>query len=271
MSFYLVDKKRNITSNKTLKEFKKEFNFKKAGFSGVLDPFATGLLIIATDGDTRLLERFLKADKTYTGTILFGRQTDTLDIDGNTIKTMDNFVLSEEKIQKTINEKFIGKILQVPPKFSNIKINGKKAHQLSRNNIEFELKPVEKVIKSFIVKNYDTHCIDFKVVVSSGTYIRALARDLGEELGVPAMLTVLRREAIDEIKVEQDQIIEKHRNELLKIKNIFPNDIQMKKFYEGKIVELSETDNELFAEGLNIILLLKKVEDGKYKISKRIA
>ena len=141
MALYLLDKKRGITSNKSLSLFKKDFGVKKAGFSGVLDPFATGLLIIATNGDTKFLDKFLHEDKRYTGTILFGKQTDTLDLDGETIATLDDFDLNQEKIRKVIEEKFIGKIKQVPPKFSNKKVHGERAHKLFREHVEFDLEP----------------------------------------------------------------------------------------------------------------------------------
>lgn len=271
MAFYLLDKVVGITSNKALGKLKHELNIKKAGFSGVLDPFASGLLIVATDGDTKFIERFLKSKKTYTGTILFGKRTDTLDIDGLIVRESE-INLNEEQIRKVVNKNFIGSIVQIPPKFSNIKINGKRAHELTRKNVSFELKPVERFIYSFEVFNYDSDCIDFKVEVSSGTYIRSLAKDLGDLLNVPSMLTVLRREKIGEISVPKNNEFTKvSREELITIPSIHnPDEDEVKRLLDGKEVSLNKMGEEYIIYGQKIVLWIKRLKNTKYKIHKRI-
>ncbi len=269
MSIYLLDKKAEITSNKALSLFKRELNVKKAGFSGVLDPFATGLLIIATDGDTRFLDLFLNSEKTYTGKILFGKTTDTLDIDGEVIEEMADFNIDETELRKVISEKFTGPITQTPPNFSNIKVDGKRAHELSRRDIEFELKPVERNVHSFEIEKHSDVEYSFEVTVSSGTYIRSLARDIGKEINVPAMLTELRRTSIGNINVPED-IIEVEREEIIPLPFMSVNEQVMNELLNGKVVEIENQNNELVVKDTERYIWIRSVSENKYKIHKNI-
>ncbi len=269
MAFYLLDKQQGITSNKALSLLKRELNISKAGFSGVLDPFATGLLIVATEGDTRFLDLFLHSPKTYTGTILFGRTTDSLDIDGEVIEEVSEVNLDINEIRKIINEKFKGKISQVPPKFSNIKVNGKRAHELSRKDVDFELKPVERTIYKFEVEEPIGNEVKFEVTVSSGTYIRSLAKDLGLELSLPAMLTTLRRESVGEIKVVNET--KKVRREKIVPIEFLPVDSNViDSLLNGKEVELETYEPDLVVKDGKRWVWIKKKEDKIYKIHKNI-
>ncbi len=270
MAFYLIDKEKGITSNKALSFIKKEFNIKKSGFSGVLDPFATGLLIIATDGDTKFLDLFLNSPKRYTGTILFGKRTDSLDIDGEVIEENNDFDLTDDKVKKIIEEKFIGIIKQVPPKYSNIKVNGKRAHELSRSNIEFELKAVEREVYSFDISKLENNEVRFDVFVSSGTYIRSLARDIGDELNIPTMLTSLRRESIGDIfvptttkKMQREDVVP------LQFKMVEENLIS--DLLNGKIVSIDSQLDQLVVKDNERYIWIKKVDESGYKIHKNIA
>ncbi len=270
MAFYLIDKEQGITSNKALSFIKKEFDISKAGFSGVLDPFATGLLIIATDGDTKFLDLFLHSPKTYSGEILFGKRTDTLDIDGEVISETKEFELDFEKLKQLINEKFIGKINQVPPKYSNIKVDGKRAHELSRKNIDFELKSVEREVYSFDVEKPNENKVKFIVNVSSGTYIRSLARDIGDELGIPTILSSLRRESIGGIKIPSSTS-EVRREEVVPLEFYDVNDNDVNNLLNGKVVEFNFTESELVVRSNSRYIWIKELEKGKYKIHKNIA
>ncbi len=269
MSFYLIDKEKNITSNKTLKSFMKEKNIKKAGFSGVLDPFATGLLIIATDGDTKFIERFLKSDKTYIGEILFGKQTDTLDIDGKIIKEK-KVEINIKKLEDIIKSKFIGKIMQTPPNFSNIKVNGVRAHKLSRKNIDFNLKEVEREVKTFKILHFEKNILKFETTVSSGTYIRSLARDIGIEVDSPSMLISLRRTSIGNIKLEDGNITRIDRDDIIGIKRIDISLKDMKDLMDGKEIFLDLSKEEYIAYGNKKVIWINKIDEKKYKIKKRI-
>ncbi len=269
MTFYLLDKEQGITSNKALSFLKKELNIKKAGFSGVLDPFATGLLIVATDGDTKFLDLFLHSPKTYSGRILFGKRTDTLDIDGEVISE-DEVSIDFEKLKQIVEKKFIGKISQVPPKFSNIKVNGKRAHELSRkSNIDFELKPVDREVYKFEINKVNEVEFDFTVTVSSGTYIRSLARDIGDELEVPSMLTVLRRESVGEIKVTDKTTII-NREEIVPFEKFKVEKEIINNFLNGKVVELDSLSEDILINDGKRYLWIKSIEKNKYKIHKNI-
>lgn len=269
MTFYLVDKKSGLRSNQVLENLKKEFKIQKAGFSGVLDSFASGLLIVATDNDTKFLDLFLNSSKTYTGTILFGQTTDTLDPEGKVLKIEKNFELNLEKIKKIVSEKFIGKIEQIPPKFSNIKLNGKRAHELSRNNESFKLKPVLREVYFFNVFNLRKNSIDFKIVVSSGTYIRSIARDLGIELGLSSMLTSLRRESIGNICVP-NETSKLEREDLIPFKFINVTEAVMSSFLNGRTMNFLNQDENYIIKNNEKVLWVQKNQDGFYKLKKRI-
>ncbi len=267
--FYIIDKPKGITSNQALSKFKKENDIKKAGFSGVLDPFATGLLIIATDGDTKFLDLFLGEDKTYEGTMLFGATTDTLDIDGEVI-AKDDKVVSLEEVILTAEQKFTGSIMQLPPKYSNIRVDGKRAHELARKDVDFELKKVPRVIKSWEINEADTENeFTFEVEVSSGTYIRALARDMGEELGTVGMLTELRRTSIG--KVDLSMVGEAKREDIVPLPF---NDVTEKELIDllnGKDVPLRDIkeDETVVTDGKRT-LWIKRVGNVTFKIHKNI-
>ena len=268
MAFYLLNKSRGITSNKALKEFKHKHNIKKAGFSGVLDPFATGLLIVATDGDTKFLDLFLKSNKTYEGTIYFGKTTDTLDIDGEVTDVCEPYKIEIEIIKSLISKEFMGEIEQIPPIFSNIKVDGQKSHKLARAGKAIELKAVLRKIFLFEMTSHTSDSIDFNIEVSSGTYIRSIARDVGLALGVPSMLTRLVRTKIGNIKVP-DTVLDIERKEIIEFKFIKLNDELIRDILNGKSIILEETDDNLVVEGTMGVIWIKK-NGSVYKIHKRI-
>ncbi|BDU67692.1 MAG: hypothetical protein TYPL_3450 [Candidatus Tyloplasma litorale] len=272
MAFYLLNKKPGLTSNKTLSNFKKGKSFLKIGFSGVLDPFASGLLIVATDSDTKFLELFLNSDKTYIGSILFGTRTNTLDTDGYIVDRIKDFSINKYKLNKMIEKKFVGEILQIPPNYSNIKINGKRAHELSRKNIDFKLKPIKRKINSFKIKELSNIEYKFKINVSSGTYIRSIARDLGDEFSIPSMLTSLRRTSIGKIKSPVFRKFKKiKREKIVPMSFVKIDDLLYKNLIDGKIIDFKREENELVvknSKGNN--MWIKKIENNKYKIKKNI-
>ncbi len=269
MSIYLLDKEAGITSNKALSFVKNELNVKKAGFSGVLDPFATGLLIIATEGDTKFLDLFLNSSKTYSGIILFGSTTNTLDTKGEVVEKVENVNIDIYELRNIINEKFIGKINQTPPKFSNIKVNGKRAHELSRKDIEFELKPVEREIFSFDIEKISDNEVKFNAEVSSGTYIRSLARDLGSEINVPSMLTSLRRESIGNVNAP-NELTKVSREDIIPLSFLEVESNLITDLLNGKEVQLSIDDKELVVKDKERYLWVRKKDNGSYKIHKNI-
>jgi tRNA pseudouridine55 synthase len=193
----VLDKQQNISSAFAIRRFAKEFKLKKAGHAGTLDPMATGVLIAGIGNGTRIL-RFLESmDKVYLAELQLGKTTDTEDAEGDLLDERPVPELTTQKIIALI-EKFVGKQNQTPPAFSAIKINGKRAYSLARKGEVVELSKREITIYRIDFLSYDeeTKKITFRVKCSKGTYIRSLARDIGNEIGCGAHLTSLRRESI---------------------------------------------------------------------------
>ncbi|MDQ1122766.1 tRNA pseudouridine(55) synthase TruB [Microbacterium trichothecenolyticum] len=195
----LVDKPGGITSHDVVSRARKALGTRKIGHAGTLDPMATGLLVLGVEGATRLLTYIVGADKTYEATILLGAATDSDDADGAEISRTDASALTDEAIAAGIAE-LTGEIDQVPSTVSAIKVAGRRAYDLARAGEEVELKARRVTVSRLDVR--DTRrgdgVIELDVVVdcTSGTYIRALARDLGRALGVGGHLTMLRRTRI---------------------------------------------------------------------------
>ena len=213
-----IDKPKNITSFTVIKRLKKILNIKKIGHSGTLDPFATGILAVALGEATKSI-RYLNQNKVYKFNVVFGELKDTDDITGKTIKK-SNIIPTLSEIDKCI-EKFIGKHKQIPPQFSAVKVNGKRAYKLARDNQKFELKAKDVFIKSIEclgTKNKNEY--SFIVECSTGTYVRSIARDLGKMLGTFAYVSELRRVKIGKID-EKDIILLDKFEELVHIGDHF--------------------------------------------------
>ena len=173
----------------------------KVGHAGTLDPLATGLLILCTGKKTKQIEEYQAKIKTYTGTILLGQTTPTFDLESEPDQTFSTEGITTEQIEDA-RMKFIGDIKQYPPKYSAIKIKGKRAFDYARSDEEIELKARDIHIEDFKLNTERFPELDFEVTCSKGTYIRSLANDLGKELGNGACLKSLRRTRIGDFKVE---------------------------------------------------------------------
>lgn len=180
----------------------------KVGHSGTLDPLATGLLIICTGKATKRIDDYMNLDKVYSGSMILGATTPSYDLETEINQTFDISGLTDQVVLQNVS-KFIGIQDQVPPVYSAIKINGKRAYEFARNNQECVIAPKRINIKSFEITNIQLPLVEFRVDCSKGTYIRSLVRDFGEFLGCGAHLTALCRESIgnislkDAISVEQ--------------------------------------------------------------------
>lgn len=173
----------------------------KVGHTGTLDPFATGLLIILTGKMTKRSDEFLKKDKKYIATLRLGAVSSTGDPEGE-ITECDSTVLDFDLI-KNVVQGFVGEIEQRVPKFSAVKINGERAYKLARKGADFETPTRKVTIYNIEILEYDYPVLKIKTKVSSGTYIRTLAEDIGEKLGVGAYLTELRRTKIADYSVDE--------------------------------------------------------------------
>ena len=179
-SFDVVKKIRFITKEK------------KVGHGGTLDPFAEGVLVIATGKDTKQLTEITGTDKSYIATIKLGQITNTLDTEGVIIEKKEIPSLNDDKIVKVLNT-FLGETRQIPPMFSAKKIGGKRLYELARKNIEVKRESVLVDIKQIALLDYSTEKISFSVTSSKGTYIRVLGKDIAEKLGTVGYLKSLKR------------------------------------------------------------------------------
>lgn len=188
----LINKQINMTSHDVIDEIKKKFKINKIGHCGTLDPFASGLLIVLINNATKLQQLFLKEDKKYEGTFIFGKRFDTLDITGELIEEKD-FNLKLEDLVSKANE-FPNKYMQTPPIYSAVKVGGRRGYELARQKKEVKFDPREVEINNFkILNQINNNEFRFEVEVSSGTYIRQLAEDFAKTLNNIASLKTLIR------------------------------------------------------------------------------
>ncbi|MEP6480955.1 MAG: tRNA pseudouridine(55) synthase TruB [Rhodoglobus sp.] len=202
----LVDKPPGITSHDVVARARKFVGTRKIGHAGTLDPMATGLLVLGVNAATRLLTWVVGLDKEYTATIRLGAATNTDDAEGELGQAADPSALAaatDEAIAAGVAV-LTGPILQRPSSVSAIKVDGKRAYTLARDGVDVVLEPRAVTVSAFevlSVRRSDWVDVDVRVECSSGTYIRALARDLGESLGVGGHLTALRRTRIGPFSV----------------------------------------------------------------------
>ncbi len=188
----LIDKPKGITSYDVVRQLKKHFNTKRIGHAGVLDKPASGLLICAVGRATKVLSLFESGYKIYVSEIQLGIKTDTYDLEGSVLDIVDNIFIDRDKILSTL-EDFIGTIEQKAPIYSNIKVNGKRLHRYAKDNQSVDL-PIRRVeIYGIELLNYAENTLNIMVKCSKGTYIRSLANDIGERLGVFGAVKSLRR------------------------------------------------------------------------------
>jgi len=200
-SFDLVGKVKKYIRKKGEKE-KGERRKVKVGHAGTLDPLATGVMIICVGSFTKKIEQYQAQEKEYTGTFMLGATTPSFDLEKPVDETFPITHISEEQIHQ-VAQSFIGEQEQVPPHFSAVKVDGKRAYLLAREGKEPEIKPKKITISDFEITRIALPEVDFRIVCSKGTYIRSIARDFGQKLESGAHLTALRRTRIGEFKVEE--------------------------------------------------------------------
>jgi len=191
----LINKPLEWTSFDVVKKLRGILKIKKIGHAGTLDPLATGLLILCTGKMTKRIETFQGQEKEYTGKIILGQTTPSYDLETEPTQQVDISGINSQLIEKAVR-KFTGLIEQVPPLHSAIKVDGKRAYKLARSGKDAILKARLVTISSFEITGINLPEIQFRVVCSKGTYIRSLAHDLGQELGVGAYLSELCRTRI---------------------------------------------------------------------------
>ena len=210
--FLLIDKPGGATSQSIDRAVKKFFGTKHVGHAGTLDPFASGVLPIAVGRATKFID-FLTDDKSYRAELLFGISTDTADRTGQTIAQLDDFIMPTVDQLSDAIRSFVGTIEQTPPKFSAIKLNGRKAYDLARRSIDFEIPTRLVTIDRIDLVSIDNRSVILDIDCRKGTYIRSLAVDIGKKLGLPVTLNNLRRTRSSGFSIEQSSIVENIRAE----------------------------------------------------------
>ena len=201
----LIDKPENMTSFGAVARVRRILSEKakkkvKVGHTGTLDPFATGLLILMSGKNTKKCQEFLKLDKRYEATIKLGFTSTTGDPEGELIEHKNYTVPTPDEIKKVV-QSFVGEIEQTVPRFSAVKINGRRAYDLARKGEEPEMPKRTVKIYDINVLSYDFPYLKIDCKVSSGTYIRTLGEDIGKALKTGAYLTALRRTEIGPYKI----------------------------------------------------------------------
>lgn len=212
-----IDKPLTWTSFQVVKKIKYLTRAKKVGHAGTLDPLATGLLIICTGKHTKIIQDYQAQTKEYTGSFKLGAITPSYDLETEETEHKPFDHLTESEIRSAAEE-FEGDILQRPPVFSAVKVQGQRAYEKARKGEEVKINPKLVRIDKFEITSIELPVVKFRVVCGKGTYIRSLARDFGEKLGCGAHMTELRRTRIGDFNVEEAYTIERFE-EMIKALN----------------------------------------------------
>ena len=252
--FLLLDKEKGISSNQLVQKVKKSLSIKKVGHLGTLDPMATGLMILAINRATKFSSYFLESDKSYDASIQLGSSTDTDDAMGNIISSSD-IIPNEKDINKSLAS-FIGQSMQTAPFFSALKHKGKPLYKYAREG-ELISKPPREV-NIFSIENIicEHNKCSFIVHCSKGTYIRSIARDLGDKLNSGGHLSALRRLSQGIFNIKNAMTIENiELNKLITIEEAFS---------ELSEIQLDSNQTKFFMNGVKIEEI--NLEDDTYKI-----
>ena len=213
-----INKPINWSSFDVVKKIKSITKYKKVGHGGTLDPFASGVLIIGTNGDTKKLTSITNSDKTYEAKLELGKTTKTLDTEGGIISQMEVPKLNSNSII-SIFDTFLGMQKQTPPMFSAKKHKGVRLYKLARKNIRVERKKIDIVINKLYLIDYNKSSIKFGVECSKGTYIRVLGKDIAQKMGTVGYLSSLKRTRVGSYLIDESLSIESFQNQWKSIKN----------------------------------------------------
>lgn len=222
----VLDKPVSIGSTQCVGKIKWLYQAAKAGHAGTLDPLASGMLPIALGEATRTVPYIMDGEKTYRFTVSWGEETNTDDLEGTVVERSDKRPSKEDIL--AVLPQFVGTVLQVPPAFSAVKIDGERAYKLARDGAEVEIKPREVAIHTLEIVESDADSAVFETRCGKGTYVRALARDIGRELGCFGHVSALRRTAVGPFLDE---------------------DMVSLETLEGMAGDLESLDSELFTTG----------------------
>ena len=269
-----VDKPKGMTSRDVVNVVQRMIRPVKVGHAGTLDPLATGVLVLLVGRATRLTEYIHSVSKTYVGTFELGKVSDTEDIEGEVTKR-DVFAVPNMETVKAVVASFLGVQQQMPPAFSALKVNGKRAYDLARNGEKVELQTREIHVLQIEVVAYEYPVLTIEIKCSSGTYIRSLGRDIGEALHTGAVMTDLQRTSIGAFKIGQAVApefdsagaVESLLRNPLEILSGFHETVleeqQQRELYHGRPIELESVPGDLtlgVSPDQQLLSVLKRVE-----------
>lgn len=275
----IIDKPTGPTSHDIVTMVKKRLRARKVGHIGTLDPLATGVLPLCINEATKLAIFLEKGEKEYLATIKLGEETDTYDSEGVVVAKGDIISITKERIVSAIND-FKGRLKQIPPMFSAVKMDGVPLYKLARKCVTVELKPRDVEIYSIDITNITPPFITINVICSRGTYIRSLAFDIGRKLGCGAHLVSLRRMksgmfslkdsiSINDLKDLQEDTL---HNNIIPIERLFSNipDIEVDTITANKIMDGLAPDTKSFNMGVNFFPSIRDNEMIRFTANGRI-
>lgn len=209
----LINKELRWTSFDVVKKIRNLVRIKKVGHAGTLDPLATGLLVVCAGKMTKQINRFMDLEKEYTGIMVIGKTTPSVDLETevNNEKSIEH--ITEEDVIKT-SKKFRGKLMQVPPIYSALKKDGEPLYKKARKGEKVQLEPRQVESKEFEITKIDLPEVHFRLVCSKGFYVRSLVYDFGEDLGVGAYMSKLERTRIGDHKLEDALTVDEFRRSI---------------------------------------------------------
>ena len=256
-----IDKPICITSFDVIRVLRRNLKERRIGHTGTLDPLATGILVICVGKATKLAQDIEGYEKEYVADLELGFKTDTYDIEGKVLAKVEEFNISYENFEETL-ETFKGDIKQIPPMYSAIKVDGKKLYELAREGVEIERKARDVSIKNLETISFDGVKAKIDCTVSKGTYIRSLIYDLGEKLGTFATMTCLRRTRVREEDLARAFTLE--TIEKMVLENDFSFLVSIEDYFKFPKVDIEdENDLKLFVNGQRC---KKRIKEGKYRV-----
>ncbi len=203
-----IDKPRGLTSHDVIQAVRRAARVRRVGHAGTLDPLATGVLVVCLGSATRVIEEIQAAEKHYRTRVRLGIETSTHDAEGEAVESRDPSGLTRKRVEEALDA-FRGEILQKPPMYSALKHEGKRLYELARAGIDVEREPRPVTVHQLEMIEWDPPELVLEMTVSKGTYVRAIARDLGRDLGAGGHLVDLRRTAIGRFTIENAEPLER--------------------------------------------------------------
>jgi len=257
----IINKEKGMSSFDVIRSLRKILQERKIGHTGTLDPLASGVLILCVGKATRLAQEIEAQEKIYEAEMEFGYQTDTYDLEGTVIAESSRKEVSREEFEASL-ERWIGNILQIPPMYSAIKIQGKKLYELARKGIEVKREAREINIFEITTLEFQKTKASIRTKVSKGTYIRSLVHDIGKDLGTFATMTALNRIQVGEHHLKNAYTISEIHDKI-KVYD-FSFCIPVEEYFSFPKLELNGEKNKTLFQNGNTVILEEK--DGKYRI-----